>query len=134
MNSRLTSPDPVEAVMAIAAKPAPTAISTRLDVQRQLSCIKTLAGLAEARQAGVSKETLNLYSRELCEFDPADVREVVRTLAIRKRVEGETAFPALGDLLEPLKDRRTGASGKSAKSLNSKNVSNCFGTTSCHTA
>jgi hypothetical protein len=30
------------------------------------------------------------------------VRDVVRTLAMRKRAEGETAFPALGDLVEPL--------------------------------
>jgi hypothetical protein len=49
---------------------------------------------------------LNLYSLELCEFDPADVRDVVRALATRKRAEGETAFPALGELLEPLKERR----------------------------
>jgi hypothetical protein len=71
-------------------------------VQWVNSLKRTLTGLAEARQASVSAETLNLYSRELCEFEPADVRDVVRTLAMRKRAEGETAFPALGDLVEPL--------------------------------
>jgi hypothetical protein len=50
----------------------------------------------------VSAETLKLYSAHLCEFEPDDVREVVRALAMRKRAEGETAFPALGELVDPL--------------------------------
>lgn len=54
----------------------------------------------------MSAETLKLYSAHLCDFDPGDVRDVVRTLAMRKRAEGETAFPALGDLVEPLERKR----------------------------
>ncbi len=54
----------------------------------------------------MSAETLKLYSAHLCDFEPDDVRDVVRTLAMRKRAEGETAFPALGDLVEPLERLR----------------------------
>lgn len=43
-----------------------------------------------------------LYSAHLSEFDPADVQRVARNLARRKREEGETAFPSLGELLQPL--------------------------------
>ena len=91
---------------AIAARPAQTAISTRSNVQLVNSLKRALAGLAEARQASVSAETLNLYSQELCEFDTADVRTVMRTLASRKRAEGETAIPELGAFLEPLREMR----------------------------
>jgi hypothetical protein len=94
------------AVTAIVARQEPTAISKPLDPQRRLSLVKVLTGLAEARQAGVSAETLKLYSAHLCEFEPGDVRDVVRTLAMRKRTEGETAFPALGELVEPLQRLR----------------------------
>lgn len=98
--------DVAAAVSAIVGKPAQTAISKPLDPQRRLSLVKVLTGLAEARQASVSAETLKLYSAHLCDFDPADVRDVVRALAMRKRAEGETAFPALGDLVEPLERLR----------------------------
>jgi hypothetical protein len=94
--------DVAAAVTAIVARQEPTAISKPLDPQRRLSLVKVLTGLAEARQTSVSAETLKLYSAHLCDFDPNDVREVVRTLAMRKRAEGETSFPALGDLVEPL--------------------------------
>lgn len=98
--------DVAAAVTAIVARQEPTAISKPLDPQRRLSLVKVLTGLAEARQASVSAETLKLYSAHLCEFEPADVRDVVRTMAMRKRAEGETAFPALGDLVEPLQRLR----------------------------
>jgi len=94
------------AVSAIVARQEPTAISKPLDPQRRLSLVKVMTGLAEARQASVSAETLKLYSAHLCDFEPGDVRDVVRTLAMRKRTEGETAFPALGDLVEPLERKR----------------------------
>jgi hypothetical protein len=99
--------DATEAVSAIVARREPTAISKPYDVHLSKNLKKTLTALAEARQAGVSAETLNLYSRELCEFDPADVRDLVRALATRKRADGETAFPSLGDLIEPLKAARS---------------------------
>lgn len=86
----------------IAAKPEQTAMSKRLDPQLRSSLAKLLTGLAEARQGAVSKETLVLYSAHLSEFDPADVQRVARNLARRKREEGETAFPSLGELLQPL--------------------------------
>lgn len=54
----------------------------------------------------MSAETLKLYSAHLAEFDPANVRIVVSALAKRKRAEGETAFPSLGDLVEPLQRMR----------------------------
>jgi hypothetical protein len=87
---------------AIVARPAQTAIEKPPDVQRRLFVTKTLTGLAEARQAAVSEETLRLYSAHLAEFEPEDVKEVARSIARRKRAEGETAFPSLGDLIEPL--------------------------------
>jgi hypothetical protein len=91
---------------AIAGRPAQTAISKPRDVQRQLSLVKTLTGLAEARQASTSSETLELYAACLSEFDEADVRDVVRAFALSKRAEGDTAFPGLGELYEPLKARK----------------------------
>ncbi len=90
------------AATAIVGKPAQTAISKPLDPQRRLLLVKVLTGLAEARQASVSAETLKLHSAHMCDFELADVREAVRALAVRKRAEGETAFPALGELVEPL--------------------------------
>lgn len=66
----------------------------------------------------MSAETLKLYSAHLCNFEPDDVREVVRALALRKRAEGETAFPAMGDLIDPLarmRDRRTEARKRAAR-------------------
>lgn len=87
---------------AIAASSAQTAISTRQSVLQKLSLLKILTGLAEARQASLTPQTLKLYAAHLVDFDPDDVRSVVRALATRKRAEGETAFPALGDLVEPL--------------------------------
>jgi hypothetical protein len=55
----------------------------------------------------VSDKTLELYAYNLSEFDLDDVRTVVRSFARRKRAEGETAFPALGDLTEPLQAMRS---------------------------
>ena len=106
MNGENRSTGVIVADTAIAGRRAQTAISKPSDALLRNALKKTLTGLAEARQAAVSTETLNLYSRELLEFDAADVREIVRAVATRKRTEGETAFPALGELLEPLKDRR----------------------------
>lgn len=100
---------------AIVARAAQTATLRPQDVQRRLSLIKTLTGLAEARQARVSEETLKLYSAHLAEYEPGDVIEVIRAMARRKRAEGETAFPALGDLIDPLdrlRDRRRAEQGK----------------------
>jgi hypothetical protein len=68
--------------------------------------IATLTALAEARQAAVSDKTLELYAENLSEFELEAVRAVVRRFATSKRAEYETAFPILGDLVEPLKAMR----------------------------
>ena len=68
--------------------------------------MKTLTGLAEARQAAVSEETHKLYSAHLAEFDEADVKAAARYLARKKRCDGETAFPSLGDLIAEVKYQR----------------------------
>lgn len=88
---------------AIVARQEQTAISQQQDVQRRLSLVATLTELAEARQAAVSQETLTLYAECLSEFDLADVRRVARGMAMQRRADGETAFPILGDLTEPLR-------------------------------
>jgi hypothetical protein len=54
----------------------------------------------------VSSQTLELYAACLSEFEDEDVRAVVRKLATRARAEGETAFPALGELMDPLQNIR----------------------------
>lgn len=87
---------------AIVISNAPTAISKRRDPQRQLSALKSLTGLAEARQASVSAETLKLYSSKLSEFPEADVRAVCVEVADTPRREGETAFPERGKLVARL--------------------------------
>jgi hypothetical protein len=77
-------------------------------VQREDALKVTLAGLAEARQASVSAETLNLYAFNLSKFELSDVRDVVRRIAMRPRAEGETAFPELGAIMGEVQvlDRR----------------------------
>ena len=88
--------------LEIAVNNAQTEMSRPQDVPRLLSVVATLTGLAEARQAAVSDKTLELYAYNLSEFADADVRAVARMFARRKRAEGETAFPSLGELTEPL--------------------------------
>ncbi len=70
------------------------------DAQVQLSIVKLLAGLAEARQASVSDKTFRMYARHLAEFEYADVQEAVRQLARMGRADGETAFPAMGQIID----------------------------------
>lgn len=50
----------------------------------------------------MSDRAYELYSAALCKFPECDVRAVVNVLARKRRGEGEKAFPALGDLVEPL--------------------------------
>jgi len=71
--------------------------------QRMLSILSRLAGLAEARQASVSSETLQLYSDQLSRFALEDVCTVTRQMALEPRREFETAFPALGDIAEGIR-------------------------------
>jgi hypothetical protein len=70
-------------VEAIAISSEQAAIVTRLDAASQISLAKMLAGLAEARQALVSEETLRLYRVKLAQFDLEDVKEVIGKMAIR---------------------------------------------------
>lgn len=68
-----------------------------------------LTVLAEARGADVSAEGLELYAGTLSAYPDEDVRAVIERTARTKRAEGEKAWPALGDLLDPLerlKERR----------------------------
>ena len=62
-----------------------------------------LACLAEARQTSISKETYDIYSRALIKFDVRDVLSAIRALAIAPRSDFQTAFPALGDIVERTK-------------------------------
>lgn len=66
--------------------------------------MELLVGLAEARQANVSDKAYELYSAALSKFQESDVRAVVNALALKRRGDGEKAFPALGDLVEPLEN------------------------------
>lgn len=65
--------------------------------------VKTLTGLAEARQAAVSQQTYNLYAAHLAEFEDADVKAAARYIARKERADGETAFPSLGKLIAEVK-------------------------------
>lgn len=62
--------------------------------------------LAEARQASVNEPTLNLYVKKLAAWPIDSVEHVCTKMATTQRREGETAFPALGDLFEALKIHR----------------------------
>lgn len=68
--------------------------------------LKALVFLAEARQADVSKETLKICAAELLRWPVDLVENTCHRLAKRPRREGETAFPALGNLLEELQSRK----------------------------
>ena len=95
--------------MAIVARPGQTAISQRPALQRIDWLLGLLTVLAEARGADVSAEGLELYAATLISYPDEDVRAVIERSARTKRAEGEKAWPALGDLLDPLErlqDRR----------------------------
>jgi hypothetical protein len=62
--------------------------------------------LAEARQTSISKETYDIYSGELMKFDIGDVLSAIQVLAIEPRSDFQTAFPALGDLVERTRQAR----------------------------
>jgi hypothetical protein len=88
---------------AIAVSNARTATLTPYEAQRRKSIQTSLAGLAEARQASVSAETLKLYSSQLSEYAEGDVRAACREIAHNPRKEGETAFPELGKIIWQIK-------------------------------
>jgi hypothetical protein len=92
--------------MAIVARQEPTAISQRPALQQIDWLLGLLTVLAEARGADVSAEGLELYAATLISFPDDDVRAVIERTARSKRAEGEKAWPALGDLTEPLERMR----------------------------
>lgn len=65
------------------------------------------------RQASVSKETLKVYSTRLCgeaggcARTLAEIESAIISIAERPRYEGETAFPALGNILDAAHWERT---------------------------
>lgn len=65
---------------------------------------KQLIVLAEARQAAVSDATLQVYSAGLEMYDPRDIREAVKRLSLRRRREGETAFPDLPTMRDEVRE------------------------------
>ena len=74
--------------------------------KKEVSISAELFKLAEARQASVSNATLELYSSHLAHFQLEDVREGLRKLSLRRRQEGETAFPDLATVLDTVDDAR----------------------------
>lgn len=85
---------------SIVASNVQTGISRPLQPQRQAFWVRSLTGLAEARQAAVSRQTLELYSARLSSLPDEDVRTVLQEIADADRKEGETAFPVLGKIVE----------------------------------
>lgn len=67
-------------------------------MQRKLSLVPILLGLAEARQTTVSDKTLQLYATKLAELPIDDVKAAVNQLAGEPRRDGDPAFPSLGSI------------------------------------
>ena len=89
---------------SIEPKSAPTAISLQRKAQSErFTVIKLLTILAEARQASMSQQSLELYSSELSRHEVQDIEAAVRKLMYRRRGEGETAFPDLATLDEEIR-------------------------------
>jgi len=81
-----------------------TAILLRSQKQPQrLRVMQLLTVLAEARQAAVSPQTLELYSSELARHQAEDIDAAVRKLMYCRREQGETAFPDLATLDEEIR-------------------------------
>ena len=91
---------------AIVVKAGQTAISQQPALQRVEWLLGLLTVLAEARGTDVSAEGLELYAETLISFPDEDVRAVIERFARSKRAEGEKAWPALGDLTDPLERMR----------------------------
>jgi hypothetical protein len=68
--------------------------------------IGQLAGLGEARQAAVSPTTFDLFGTHLSQYDQRDITAAIRHLSLRRRSEGETAFPDLATMDEAVRDER----------------------------
>lgn len=68
--------------------------------------IGQLAGLAEARQAAVSPTTFDLFATHLSQYEQRDIAAAIRILSLRRRSEGETAFPDLATIDEAVRDER----------------------------
>lgn len=74
--------------------------------QQQQALMGMLAILAEARQAPISAQTLQVYSSRLTRYDLQDIQAAFDLLAITRRQEGETAFPDLGTVDEAVRYQR----------------------------
>jgi hypothetical protein len=78
----------------------------REPVSDSSAVLECLEALADQRQANPTPRSYELYVRELIYWPLRDVREVCIQLGMSPRMAGETAFPALGNLIGALKDRR----------------------------
>jgi len=85
-------------ISQIDSQPKQNAISKPPDKQFLISVTMLLMGLAEARQATVSPETLKLYTQRLSCFPLSEVKVILQRISQEPRAEGETSFPALPDI------------------------------------
>src|SRR5215471_15989978 len=67
--------------------------------------MRALFELAEARQTSISDSTIALYTTELLKWPIEDVLSVCDQIAKSPIKEGEKAVPALGNILEELRNR-----------------------------
>ena len=74
--------------------------------------MNALKEMGELRQARFNENTLVLYSENLSGWEQSDLLPVIKEISLRPRKKGETAFPALGDILERLHERKTHSDGE----------------------
>lgn len=90
--------------MATSLKRVQTAISPHSEPSLEIG--ELLIGLAEARQAHVTPETMYAYSKGLASFELDDVREAITRIGYRPRRDGETAFPDFGAIVAEVRAAR----------------------------
>lgn len=71
-----------------------------------------LKEMADLRQARLSADTLVRYAENLSEWELSDLLPVIKQFSLQSRKKGETAFPAIGDIIERLYARKVPSRGE----------------------
>ena len=82
------------------------------DVHWNVSLVNALKEMAEMRQARLSADSLVLYTERLSAWELSDLLPVIEQFSLQSRRKGETAFPALGDIIERLQAREVHSHGE----------------------
>jgi hypothetical protein len=88
--------------------------------------MEVLTELADLRQAHVSPQTLTGYARKLEVWPVQEIHQACQNIARRPRREGETAFPALADIVSELRSQSGSNAQKDAARRNAEEIEGFF--------